>query len=186
MIKVNFGCGGHKLAGWENHDLEVDIRQPLPYEDSSVDFVLAEHVLEHVTMHEGFIFLEEVFRILKPSGVAQILVPDVTKIRKNKNHPYFDSYLKFYQSNKWTDGTYKSSIIAMAFNYCHMALWTEELLLCVMDSIGYNAIPVVIDNSEHEELKNISRHWQAYQGLQPWVDGKTINEIDTACVEGTK
>jgi SAM-dependent methyltransferase len=50
----------------------------LPFEDSTIDFITAYDVLEHVprvTLHEGrtgfplIILMNEVFRVLKPGGV---------------------------------------------------------------------------------------------------------------------
>jgi predicted SAM-dependent methyltransferase len=77
-LKVQFGSGGNILKGWRNHDLEsdgVDIRKPLPYADNTVDFILAEHVMEHVTGPEALRFLDECYRILKPGGTLRVCVP---------------------------------------------------------------------------------------------------------------
>ena len=186
MKKINFGCGGNKQPGWENYDMEVDITKPLPFENDSVDFILAEHVVEHVSMHQGYGFIKEVSRILKPGGVAKILVPDITKISRNRNDPYFDSYLRFYHEMGWTDGTIESSFERMAFFYEHQSLWTEELLLTVMESVGLNAYSAEIYDSKYPEIKDVTGHWNTYQILKPWVDGRKINLIDTACVEGVK
>lgn len=52
MRKIQFGCGGNKLDGWENYDRDVNISKPLPFEDNSIRFIFAEHVLEHVHAHD--------------------------------------------------------------------------------------------------------------------------------------
>jgi predicted SAM-dependent methyltransferase len=75
MIKVQFGCGSNILEGWQNHDREVDITKPLPYDANSVDMILAEHVLEHVSGPKAVHFLLECHRILKPEGTIRICVP---------------------------------------------------------------------------------------------------------------
>jgi|HubBroStandDraft_2_1064218.scaffolds.fasta_scaffold390884_2 predicted SAM-dependent methyltransferase len=74
-IKINFGCGGNILEGWTNVDAEVDITKPLPYADNTVDFILAEHICEHVTGPQFLRFLDECHRILKSTGTLRICMP---------------------------------------------------------------------------------------------------------------
>lgn len=75
MTNVQFGCGGNILEGFINHDSDVDITKPLPYATGTVDFVLAEHVCEHVTTHQFLAFLDECYRILKPNGRIRLCMP---------------------------------------------------------------------------------------------------------------
>lgn len=76
-LKLNLGAGGNTLDGFENHDIEVDISRPLPWDENSVAFILAEHVWEHVSPPEGLKCLEECRRILKPGGTLRLCVPVV-------------------------------------------------------------------------------------------------------------
>ena len=54
-LKLHLGCGTNKLEGWVNvdsvadcqPDLVHDVSQPLPYQNESVDEILAEDLLEH-------------------------------------------------------------------------------------------------------------------------------------------
>jgi predicted SAM-dependent methyltransferase len=77
-IKVQFGAGGNILDGWKNHDAETDITKPLPYADNTVDFILAEHLIEHTDGPAALRFMDECHRILKPLGVLRVCVPVVT------------------------------------------------------------------------------------------------------------
>jgi predicted SAM-dependent methyltransferase len=56
---------------------EMDITGPLPVADATVDWVYAEHLVEHVTLKAGIAWLSEVHRILRPGGVARITTPDL-------------------------------------------------------------------------------------------------------------
>lgn len=74
-MKLNLGCGGNILAGFENRDADVDISKPLPWKDNSVEFILAEHVFEHISPQDALRFLDECRRILKPGGILRLCVP---------------------------------------------------------------------------------------------------------------
>ena len=58
-------------------DIVRDLARGLPFEDSSVDEIYCDNVLEHIGPAEDFIFvLNEFYRVLKPGAVATIIVPD--------------------------------------------------------------------------------------------------------------
>jgi SAM-dependent methyltransferase len=84
-LNVQFGAGSNLLAGWSNHDGEVNINSPLPYADGSVDAILIEHCLEHTDCAHGLKFLDEANRILKPGGRIRICVPILARI-SDRNH----------------------------------------------------------------------------------------------------
>ena len=52
----------------------LDVDRLKPVDDASQDFVIASHVLEHVADPIGL--LDEIHRVLRPAGLALILLPD--------------------------------------------------------------------------------------------------------------
>ena len=58
---------------------QLDIGKPLPFEDASVDWVYAEHLIEHVPLLTAISWLTEVRRVLAPGGVLRITTPDLRK-----------------------------------------------------------------------------------------------------------
>jgi predicted SAM-dependent methyltransferase len=56
---------------------QLDITKPLPFEDGSVDWVYAEHLIEHVPLADAIGWLAEVRRILAPGGLLRITTPDL-------------------------------------------------------------------------------------------------------------
>lgn len=56
---------------------ELDITEPLPFEDGCLEWVFAEHLIEHVTLTAGLGWLKEVRRILAPGGVVRLTTPDL-------------------------------------------------------------------------------------------------------------
>ena len=58
-------------------DIVRDITRGLPFDDSSVDEIYCDNVLEHIGPNDDFIFvLNEFYRVLKSGGRATIIVPD--------------------------------------------------------------------------------------------------------------
>lgn len=84
-LKVHFGCGSRILSGWvnidayptENIDLLMDLREPLPFSDSSVRYLFTEHVLEHIESRYMLSIAREYHRVLQPGGAVRIIVPSL-------------------------------------------------------------------------------------------------------------
>lgn len=84
MLKLNIGCGDIYFDGWINIDLDsakadlkIDVRNRLPYDDNSVDFIYCEHFIEHLTVEEGITVLKDFHRVLKVGGILRIATPDL-------------------------------------------------------------------------------------------------------------
>jgi len=78
VIKLHFGCGSHKLSGWQNLDLpHVDVTKRLKFADNTADFIFHEHLLEHLDEVDGFNFLKECYRILKLGGKMRVSCPSI-------------------------------------------------------------------------------------------------------------
>ncbi len=87
MEKVNLhlGCGDKRIDGFINIDAMqteaadlilnlADIRSQ--FQDNSVDYIYACHILEHLSRHTYFQVLNDLYQILKPEGMIRISVPD--------------------------------------------------------------------------------------------------------------
>lgn len=87
---LNFGCGTTFHPEWTNLDaapvspevIARDLRRGFPYEDETFDAVYGSHVLEHLQLADGALLLRECFRVLRPAGVARIVVPDLETIAR--------------------------------------------------------------------------------------------------------
>ncbi len=58
---------------------QLDIAEKLPFGDGCVDWVYAEHLIEHVPPLVAISWLTEVRRILTPGGLLRITTPDLSK-----------------------------------------------------------------------------------------------------------
>ena len=174
MKKLHLGCGGHHLEGWENHDVDVDIRNWLPYEDNSVDFIFSEHVVEHIRPFEAWNYFEECFRILKPCGVVRTTVPDISQVWEKKT----PEYIAFVQQKGWGDGSRKSAIRHLVFNHGHQSLWTMLLLKAVLGAVGFAVFEEKPYHSLWPDLTDLEQH-----GIDL---GKENNLIESISVDAMK
>lgn len=121
-MKLNVGCGGNILEGWRNHDADMDITKPLPIPSESVEFILAEHVIEHTSGPDSFRFMCEAYRILKPGGVLRICVPELARL----------------------DNAKRADIIC---NHGHLQVFCEENLTLMLEAAGF---PLIVRTGRKE------------------------------------
>ena len=82
---LNLGCSDNIREGFVNVDLRTSIDPsdlylgwnlevaPWPWKDSSVDYILAADIIEHLKDH--CLTMNEMWRVLKPGGIVEIYVP---------------------------------------------------------------------------------------------------------------
>lgn len=81
LVKVELGCGPNKHNGYigvDRYDLPgvdivADMNKRLPFDDNSVDVILAIHSLEHLEdLHH---IMSEIYRICKHKAIVNIIAP---------------------------------------------------------------------------------------------------------------
>ena len=174
MRKFHFGCGGLNLDGWENFDIDVDISKPLPFPDGCASRIFAEHVLEHVTHREAWNFLQECFRLLAPSGVIRIAIPDLERMWTQMTPEYQAAVKK----DVGGDGSAKEAIRAAIFEHGHQAAWTGDLLFTFMEAIGFCPFFEQVGKSKFPDLSGIEQHGKSV--------GYGVALVETSVVEGLK
>lgn len=82
-LRLDIGCGKATSEGWEGVDRldfgqkhRFDVRDGLPFEESSVDEVRSTHFVEHLTGAERVYFFNELYRVMKPKATALIITPN--------------------------------------------------------------------------------------------------------------
>jgi SAM-dependent methyltransferase len=103
ILILDIGCGRKKIAGavgidfssMSDADLVIDLNhEPLPYDDSSVDFIYSSHTLEHLST-KGFIHvMQEAYRVLRPGAQFKIVVPFFTTT-VNLANPFHNNNICF-------------------------------------------------------------------------------------------
>ncbi len=85
-MKLNIGCGTDIRKGFTNLDFikekGVGIvhnlnKLPYPFKDNTFDYILASHILEHLTP-PIYSIIGELIRISKDKGIIKVIVPHYT------------------------------------------------------------------------------------------------------------
>jgi predicted SAM-dependent methyltransferase len=104
-VRLNLGYGHEHYADFVNIDFRIgvrpnllcDITQGLPFQDSSIDLVLANNFLEHVPIGKTVYVVEEIWRVLKPGGELHHITPS-TDGRGAFQDP---THVSFWNINSW-------------------------------------------------------------------------------------
>jgi len=138
--RLHLGSGSVALAGWINSDvdhpnpqLRIDLRSPLPYGDSSIDFIFWEHVLEHLTRVEGVAALKECVRVLRADGVLRLSTPDVRWV----THMYLNGNIHEWKDSGWTPATPCQLLNEGLRSWGHQFVYDADELLSVLGAAGF-------------------------------------------------
>ena len=88
-MKLDIACGNNKRDGYvgidyagDQADIKHDLFQyPWPIESESVSEVWCAHFFEHIPGLDRPKFMNELYRILKPKGIAVIICPSYNNAR---------------------------------------------------------------------------------------------------------
>ncbi|TAE60375.1 MAG: methyltransferase domain-containing protein [Nostocales cyanobacterium] len=174
---LHVGCGDSLLDGFLNTDAftnnkadyRIDLRFPLPFENSSFQGIYAHHVVEHLTYENARFFFQEAKRILKNGGTLRIVVPDAEKFIKkyiqSSHDPNFPASLipEWHRSPEWQTSL---EVLDHVFrdNYFnqHLSAWDFYTLNHRLKETGFKEIrQVECGISNDQKLCNLDKEdWQ--------------------------
>ena len=165
-MKLNLGCGQNRLEGYVNADREAAVKPdvvmdlesfPWPFEDGSVDEVVAFHVLEHVGRDpQVFIrIMQELYRVCRGGAQLFIAVP----------HPRHDNF--------FDDPTHVRAITPMTislFSRRNCAEWKRlggaNTPLALYAGVDFELRDVkVIVADAYKQLPNVQEMVQLYNNV---------------------
>lgn len=152
--KLHIGSGLVLLPGWTNVDIEyhagvhhvLDVRDGLPFD--GVDYIYAEHFLEHLTHDEGMRFLAECRAALNAGGVLRLSTPNLdwvwaTQYRRPSDDPIRDCFAMNKAFRGWG----------------HEFLYNVETLAAALGDAGFAVVRACrYGESAHAALANLERH----------------------------
>jgi len=102
-MKLHIGSGLNIKEEFVNVDKFVEHPEienwdilKLPLENDTIEFILAEHLAEHLNFEEEKQFFFEMHRVLRKNGILRIEVPDIEWVLK-KFISAEDNFKDFYQ-----------------------------------------------------------------------------------------
>jgi predicted SAM-dependent methyltransferase len=139
-LRLHLGSGFLPRQGWIDIDLagvRVDLvwnlKNGIPFEDDTVDAVFHEHLLEHLSLHDGFRLTRECHRAIKPGGVLRVAVPNAGDCLR--------SYAGVDDPD-WARSrpTPMLSVQALFYEHGHRAMYDEQLLVAVLTAAGFEEV----------------------------------------------
>jgi hypothetical protein len=122
----------------DNVDDKADITDMHIYSDESFDIILCSHVLEHVENDRKA--MAELYRILKPSGFAIVMVPINLSLRENFENPEYKTEAERWKYFGQND---------------HVRIYSKSGFVNRLTQTGFNVSQLGIDYFG-EEVFNIS------------------------------
>lgn len=89
-------AGVKNTAKFDKNIFGHDLRKPLPWADGTFDAVYSAHLIEHLHRDEAKQLLRECLRVLKPGGVARMVVPDLAAILRGYASGQFPKNFESY------------------------------------------------------------------------------------------
>jgi len=163
MQILNIGCGGNRLPkpfinidslksqfqegsreleqlnGEENY-LDHDLRNGLPFEDNSIDGVLASHFLEHLDLQEAWKMVAECYMVLKSGGVMVASVPNTTYFREVNHLDTKEMSGKLFGEQMDAGNPHTSFFDCALFFNEHKQALTEDSLWAILRKGGFTDI----------------------------------------------
>lgn len=160
---LNLGCGFNKYPhknvvnldafGVCEPDVVHDLSKPLPFEDESFDFIIANHIMEHVQDWWGC--FNECARVLKTGGKMEIWVPGSgsDSIRGFRDHVHEINRCSFFGIH----GTYAAGSNAWAEEhaYCHANRMFLREAVASMKNVWWLRLPAPLRNWAATHLRNV-------------------------------
>ncbi len=147
---LNVGCGQHPQPGFVNLDynwapgIEVcwDLERAIPFLNESFEGVFSEHCLEHLPLATCRRVLGEIYRLLKPGGIARIVLPDaglyldLYQTRKAGHKGKFP-----FESNDPSQPATPMAFVNQVFrDHGHLYAYDFETLKTLLEETGFKSV----------------------------------------------
>ena len=191
--KLQLGTSNNVLEGWLNTDVflndssvvYLDATKYFPFYDNTFDYIMSEHMIEHLEYQGTQRMLRESYRVLKPGGRVRFATPDLTvllalhskeKTRDQRN--YIDWAITRLMPD--VQACKEVFVINNFFRaWGHLFLYDQETLRHALFTSGFRDIKFYKPGeSEDPALKNIESHGREIS--------EEINQFETIVIEACK
>ena len=159
LTRVQVGCGPlHLRADWWNTDLRgfegvdevMDATKPWRWQDA-LDYVYAEHFLEHLSFEDAIAFLTEAGNALKVGGRIRLTTPSLEWVIR--------THFAFERSDVDTRIADTFRINRAFHGWGHAFLYSAPMLRRLLEEIGYHDVEFFGYGQSHDPvLRNLELH----------------------------
>ncbi|MEJ2705846.1 MAG: methyltransferase domain-containing protein [Sedimentisphaerales bacterium] len=156
-LKLNIGSGEAPKEGFinidrNNADVNVDVRNGLPFETNSVDFVYSSHFLEHLSHDEAWRFLNEVFRVLRRGAKVRLSTPDLAAFAAK----YIARDSSFWDGQRWPGQTPADQFNFVLRQMGHLYIYDFQSLESLLKSVGFTRVRQVSFEASLDNRREVS------------------------------
>jgi len=137
-VNINFGCGSIQPSDWTNIDLDPEFKTEYKdlslIPDNSCDTLVCHAIICCVKYHDIEKVLSEFYRVLRPTGVVRISLPDIVS--------GFDAYknnnINFFPNSE--DDLDKRFSAWLTWYSQSVSLLTSKALQYKLQAVGFNEL----------------------------------------------
>jgi predicted SAM-dependent methyltransferase len=192
--RLQLGTSNNVLEGWLNSDILVnhdpviylDATQRFPFDDNTFDYIMAEHMIEHIEYDMAQVMLRECIRVLRPGGRVRFGTPDLRVLLALYSSEKADAqtyYIDWFTARFMPEVRECKDVFVLnkVFRFWgHCFLYDQETLRLALSSAGFSNIKFYKPGfSEDPNLRNLESHGRE-------IGAEDINQFDTIVVEGCK
>ncbi len=172
VAKLQLGAAGNVMDGWLNTSLRprsprivyLDVTEPFPFDHGVFDYILSEHLIEHLPYNDGRFMLAECFRVLKPGGKIRLSTPDLGMVARllSEGSEKGASYVRWIASTFPSDVPVESAAMVvnnLFYNWGHRFLYDFATLKTVLEENGFICITACgVGVSDDAALHGVELH----------------------------
>lgn len=189
LVRIRLLPKGYDIT-WPSKPRLRDCRRGLPFANESIDFIYSSHFVEHLHRYKAAKLIAECKRVLRPSGVFRICVPDVEQLAEKylqRDKDFFsvldgpgsqelendqldalsDKFVQhFYGFDLWSRPS-RVQRIQRIFTRGHFWMYDFESLKNILSDSGFSHI----------------KRYKARQGTVPDIDFLDLHTIGSLFIE---
>lgn len=174
--KLHFGCGKRAIPGWTNVDVvgspfDIDLAARLPWKDNVFDVIVAQQVIEHLSLeHELTPLMNEIVRVARPGCEIWLSTPDLEKVCRG----YLEDGGRSLRLDRitreepiWSEGMPDSHFINLLFHQGneHKNLFDLKLLTWVLESHGFGDVRRTNETAFRERFPEFPKRNDDFVGI---------------------